>query len=231
MKNLEYTKMASVYDKFYKNKNYKKEVEFIESFIKSKNCRVLDAGAGTGNHAKILYDLGYNVVGFDKSQDMVNIANSKINNSFFQSDLLTFETNEKFDVIISFFAVFNHLKSYKEFKIALKNLKSALKDNGTIIIDLHNPQKSGEKQETVGNITRIMKWRRCVLLNKEFSKLTYIVDGKKYITNHIFKIYKIGKIEKMAKEIGFKSVKFYANYDVTKKAVVSSKNIQMVISL
>ena len=34
MKNIEYTKMAYLYDKFYVNKNYSKEVDFIKNFIK-----------------------------------------------------------------------------------------------------------------------------------------------------------------------------------------------------
>ena len=175
MKNLEYTKMAYFYDLFYKNKNYKKEVEFICNFIKDKETKILDAGSGTGNHAKILNDLSYNVFGFDKSQEMVDIANAKINGKFFVSDLLNFKAGEKFDLIMSFFAVFNHLKSYKEFKKALINLKNAINVKGTIIIDLHNPQKSGKKVETVDNITRVMKWKKCSLLNKEFSKITYII--------------------------------------------------------
>jgi len=231
MKNIEYTKMAYFYDLFYKNKNYKKEVEFICSFINNKETKILDVGSGTGNHAKILNDLGYNVFGFDKSQEMVDIANAKINGKFFVSDLLSFKTSEKFDLIISFFAVFNHLKSYKEFKKALINLKNALTDDGVIIIDLHNPQKSGEKVETIDNITRVMKWKKCSLLNKEFSKITYIIDNKQYVTKHIFKIYQMNKLEKIAKQLGFKNIKFYENYDKTKTATVASKNIQMVLSL
>ncbi len=231
MKDIEYTSMAYVYDKFYQNKNYKKEVDFIKEFIKDKKSNILDAGSGTGNHAKILHDQGYNVIGFDKSEDMVNIANSKINDGFFHGDLLNFKINKKFDLIISFFAVFNHLRSYKALNKALLNLKSALQDDGTIIIDLHNPQNSGEKVETIDNITRIMKWKKCSLLNKEFSKLTYIVDGKIYKTSHIFKIFKMKKLKTLAEKQGFKKVCFYENYDKQKLASKLSKNIQMVLSL
>jgi len=231
MKNIEYTKMAYYYDKFYQSKNYENEVNFIKSFINDKNINILDAGCGTGTHAKLLNDFGYNVFGFDKSQDMVDLANNKIKGKFFQGDILNLEISDKFDVIISFFAVFNHLKSYRELKVALKNLKSALKNQGVIIIDFHNPQKSGEKEETVSNITRIMKWKKCCLLKKEFSNITYIIDGKKYKTKHIFKIFTIDKLERVAKQIGFKNVEFYSNYDKSKRATKESKNIQMVLSL
>lgn len=231
MKNIEYTKMAYLYDKFYVNKNYSKEVDFITSFIKENNCKILDAGCGTGTHANIFYNLGYDISGFDKSNDMVDIANKKLEEHFFVDDLLDFKSNDKYDLIISFFAVFNHLKNYKEFEIALSNLKSNLKENGKIIIDLHNPQKSGKKVEKIEDASRIMKWKKCNLLKKEFTKITYIVEGKSFKTAHTFKIYDINKLRKIVLKLGFNSVEFYENYNVTKKASVNSKNIQMVISL
>lgn len=230
MDNIEYTQMANLYDKFYINKNYSKEVDFIKTFIKDGNAKILDAGCGTGNHAKILHDLGYDVMGFDKSQEMVDIANSKLKNHFFVCDLLNYGYREKYDLIISFFAVFNHLKNYKELKIVLQNLKSSLKDKGTIIIDLHNPQKSGEKKEIIENAERVMKWRKCNFFKKEFSKITYTVGGTTYKTKHTFKIFNVSKLYKVAKELGFKEINFYENYNNSTTATKKSKNIQMVLT-
>ena len=118
-KDLEYTKMACYYDLFYKNKNYKKEVSFIENFLNSKECVILDAGCGTGNHAKILHDKGYSVFGFDLSPEMVEIANKKVDNNFKVGNLLSYSTDKSYDVVVSFYAVFNHLKSYQEFSFAI----------------------------------------------------------------------------------------------------------------
>jgi len=230
MKNIEYSKMAPLYDKFYANKNYLKEVDFITHFAK-KSDYVLDAGCGTGKHAKILSDLGFQVYGFDQSESMVDIANSKIPKHFFVDDLLTFCYNAQYDIIISFFAVFNHLKNYKQFKTSLSNLKRHLKPNGRIIIDLHNPQKSGKKTESIENGTRIMKWKKCDLVKKEFTKIIYEVDGKTFKTKRVFKIYKIKKLRDIAHDIGFYSVDFYENYNTSTKASKKSKNVQMVLTI
>ena len=229
MKNIEYTKMACVYDKFYQKKNYVKEVEFIKSVLGVSACKILDAGCGTGTHAKLLADSGLNVWGFDASPDMVSVANSKVEGRFFEGNLLSFNSDEKFDAIISFFAVFNHLKSYKEFKQALKNLKRCLNKNGKIIIDLHNPIKSGSKTEEVDGLKRIMQWRVVRWLGKEFSKITYFVGGKKYTTRHTFSIFKIEKIKKIAEVLGFSSVEFFENYNSELVANSNSKNIQVVL--
>lgn len=229
MKNIEYSKMAYLYDSFYKNKDYSSEVNFIKHFILDNTSQILDAGCGTGSHSEILHNLGYKIEGFDISPEMVEIANSKVEDKFFVANLLTFNNEKYYDLIISFFAVFNHLKNYKQFKTALANLKSILQENGTIIIDLHNPQSSGTKSETIDNATRKMTWKKCGLLKKEFTKIKYTINKQIYTTRHIFKIFKQNKLLSIANDLGFKDIDFYENYDITKSASKKSKNIQMVL--
>jgi len=71
---------SQYYDLLYKDKNYNKEVEYIEKLIK-KNCNnaktVLDMGCGTGRHAELLCDKGYIVYGVDLSEDMLIIAEKR----------------------------------------------------------------------------------------------------------------------------------------------------------
>ena len=231
MRNIEYTKMAYLYDKFYSKKDYKVEVEFIRQFIEDKTYSILDAGCGTGNHAKILFDMGYDINGFDRSPDMVAVANSKLPNRFFVDDLLNISSEDKYNVIISFFAVFNHLRNYAEFERAVGNLKDLLVDGGKLIIDLHNPQKSGSKTETMDTATRTMTWRKCNLLKKEFTKIKYTVDNESFITYRSFKIFEIDKIKDIATKLGFKTIEFYENYDINRIGNKSSKNIQVVLGL
>lgn len=227
-KDLEYTKMACFYDELYKNKNYKREVGFIEKFLNSKEDKILDAGCGTGNHAKILQDKGYNIYGFDLSPQMVEIANAKVNNNFEVANLLFYSTEKKFDLIISFYAVFNHLKSYQEFSFALQNLLKALNNKGTLIIDLHNPQKNGVKVDKFDSVKRIMQWKINKLLKKETSKITYFVGNNKYVTKHKFKIFKIEKIKRICDNLNL-NCEFYENYVIDSLATNNSKNIQVVI--
>jgi len=111
------------------------------------------------------------------------------------------------------------------------NLKKGLNQNGTIVIDLHNPQKNGKKIDSIENATRIMKWKKYTLLKKEYSKISYIVDGKKYNTRHKFKIYDIEKLRKITKELGFSNVNFCENFNIDKPANSKSKNIQMIINV
>jgi SAM-dependent methyltransferase len=222
--------MAYLYDIFYSQKNYSKEVDFICHFTNNTDDKILDAGCGTGNHAYILNSLGYtHTFGFDISKEMIDIANKKIPNHFKIGNLLNFSSKEKFNLIISFFAVFNHLKSIKQFKQALLNLKTLCLENGIIIIDLHNPQCSGKKTETIGNATRTMEWRKSSILNKEYSTITFDVNDNHYVGKHTFSIFKLHSLRNLAQQLNFKKVEFYENYNLSKHATAKSKNIQMVL--
>ena len=228
MEDIEYGKMSKLYDMFYSGKDYKKEAEFISKFLKSEST-ILDAGCGTGSHCKELGQLGFKTDGFDLSPDMISIAKEKVSGNFTVASLLDFSSKIHYDAIISFFAVFNHLANYKEFKLALDNLKDYLDKEGIIILDLHNPQKNGSKFETKENASRHMKWRICRLSGKETTKITYTIDGEKFETSHTFKIFKTKKIKKIAEELGFVNVEFYSNYDTDSPATKKSKNIQVVL--
>ncbi len=225
--NVEYGKMAKLYDVFYERKDYRKEVEFIKSFI-DEGVSILDAGCGTGGHAKIFQDSGFDVFGFDLSEDMVKVASQKLGKSFDVGNILTYKSNKKFDVVISFFAVFNHLKSYKQFEIALKNLLLNLKQGGVLIIDLHNPQKNGKKFDGVGNIRREMRWNINKLLGIEKTRITYKVDGNCYKTRRQFKIFKPRRLSAMCQKLNLK-FQLFENYNKDSVAGDNSKNLQLVV--
>ena len=55
---MEYKEFAKYYDKFYQNKDYQKEVNFLKNFI-NKTDKIIDIGCGTGVHASLLEKDGY----------------------------------------------------------------------------------------------------------------------------------------------------------------------------
>ena len=72
-----YTGFAQVYDKFMDNIEYDKWCEYLVSILKEYGVNdgiVLDLGCGTGNITERLSDKGYDMIGVDYSQEMLNIA-------------------------------------------------------------------------------------------------------------------------------------------------------------
>lgn len=223
---MEYQEMAKYYDLFYKKKNYDKESTFLENLI-NKRKNILDVGCGTGLHMHYLEEKNYQVEGLDLNEGMLEVAKTRVKGLLYQGNLLDFQPKKKYDAIISMFAVFNHLNNEQELEKAILHWYKYLNENGILIIDLHNGRKSGEKETTIDNCKRIMKWTFDNATFKENTEITYIIDGKIYQDTHVFQIYKPKQIEEILKKYNLK-YQLYENYSL-EKATDDSKNIEIVI--
>ena len=227
---MEYKEFAKYYDKFYQNKNYKKETEFLKNFINA-NDKILDVGCGTGIHAALLTDNGFEVDGLDLNKEMLEIAKTRLKTNLYWQNILEIDISKKYNMIISMFAVFNHLKDTDELTRGLMNLKQLLHDGGKIIIDLHNPQSSGSKIDTYDNMTRVMKWNYGRSLKIEKSDIIFEIDGIKYTDTHTFRIFTIDEMKECCERVGLKVVNVYENYDINKEGTSTSKNLQFLITI
>lgn len=223
---MEYKEFAKYYDKFYSKKDYQKEVMFLKNFI-DRNDNIIDIGCGTGLHASLLKD--YNIDGLDLNKEMLEIAKIRINGNLYEQNILDINIDKKYDVIISMFAVINHLKNISELEKCLINLKKILKSDGKIIIDLHNPQDSGKKVDCFDNMKRTMIWNYDKDSKIEKSKIIFEIDNKIYNDEHIFRIFSIEEIKRICKKINLKVINIYENYDILKEGTEKSKNLQFLI--
>lgn len=227
---MEYKEFAMYYDKFYQNKNYEKETEFLKNFINADD-NILDVGCGTGIHAALLTDNGFEVDGLDLNKEMLEIAKTRLKTNLYWQNILEIDISKKYNMIISMFAVFNHLKDTDELMRGLMNLKQLLHDGGKIIIDLHNPQSSGSKIDTYDNMTRVMKWNYGRSLKIEKSDIIFEIDGIKYTDTHTFRIFTIDELKECCERVGLKVVNVYENYDINKEGTSTSKNLQFLITI
>mgnify|MGYP003292039694 CR=1 FL=1 len=75
-----YTSFAQVYDLFMDNVPYEEWSEYIISLLKEEkieNGLVLDLGCGTGKITRLLAAAGYDMIGIDYSEDMLEIARER----------------------------------------------------------------------------------------------------------------------------------------------------------
>ena len=130
---------AAYYDLIYKDKDYEKEVDFIEDiFGESKPKKILEVGCGTGSYTKILVEKGYKVTAVDVSGDMLKIASEKCDCKFIKGDIRDITLNEKFDTCIAMFAVMGYITENAEIIKALNNIRKHLKPNGIFVFDVWN---------------------------------------------------------------------------------------------
>jgi len=141
-----YDKYAEFYDLIYHDKDYQGEANYIDSLIKkyfSHAATIIELGCGTGKHASLLAEKGYQVCGVDISEKMVEDARvrlescNKIKNKvkFYVGDIRSFNLDQKFDVAMSLYHVFSYQTKNVDILNTLKNAAQHLNKNGLLIFD------------------------------------------------------------------------------------------------
>ena len=105
---------------------------------------LLDCGCGNGKNMIYATKLGYICEGFDISQKLLDICYSK-NLNVFYSDVLSLNTNKKYDKIIAI-AVLHHLESVNEQIIAINKLLDCLNSNGKLLVSFWSKEKHFNNQ-------------------------------------------------------------------------------------
>jgi SAM-dependent methyltransferase len=138
---------AQYYDLLYHDKNYASEVEFLQQHLQDlapQAQSILEFGSGTGIHATLLAQLGYEVHGVDISTEMITKANSRLEQlhpdlagklSFSCGDMGSINLGQHFDVAIALFHVMSYQTTNQKLLSALQTAKNHLKPDGILIFD------------------------------------------------------------------------------------------------
>lgn len=129
------------YDLLYADKDYNAEAAYVLQLIETyapKAKTILELGSGTGKHARIFAQAGYQVLGIERSADMVAIAekNPTDNLSFHIADIVDFQVAGTFDVALSLFHVISYLTDNQQLIAAFENANRQLNDGGLFIFDV-----------------------------------------------------------------------------------------------
>lgn len=138
-----YKKFAKIYDSFMETCDYEEWKSQVYLILKNKNklnknLKLLDVGCGTGEFLLRAYK-EYNCSGLDISENMLKIAQKKIGNKeikLYKGNMIEFDINEKFDIIVSLFDTVNHILSNDELTQHLISIKNHLKEDGIYIFDV-----------------------------------------------------------------------------------------------
>lgn len=136
-----YNQEAGQYDAF-NEENSKLINTTIENILAENNVKtVVDLTCGTGSQVFWLTNRGYQVVGLDINETMLNIAKEKAWKQHLDIKLLQGDMREsqigKFDAAITIFNAIGHLTK-KDFEVAIRNISSNLNSNGLYIFDIFN---------------------------------------------------------------------------------------------
>jgi ubiquinone/menaquinone biosynthesis C-methylase UbiE len=127
-----YDKIADIYTKQYFDDL--SDIEYVDKFLNllPRNANVLDVGSGPGQFSKYIISKGFDVIGIDFSQKMVDIAKEKVSNvTFKQMDMrkLNFENNYFDGLLVAYSLI--HIPS-TDIHETIDGFHRVLKQNGII---------------------------------------------------------------------------------------------------
>jgi len=139
---------AKIYDYVWGSKDYHPEVLALDRIFKKFSVKdILDAGCGTGNHAILLGELGYNVIGVDISEEMVKRAKGKNkweNVKFFVEDIRELNFREEFDATICLGVTIAHMVTDRDMDMFFASIYNALRSEGIFIFNAKNAKRIDE---------------------------------------------------------------------------------------
>lgn len=197
-----------IYDKKLKEKT-KEEIAFIQNFLSKNDNKILDIACGTGRHLIELKRIGYDIIGVDISEKMLQIAKNKINNlkyniKFIQSNMQNLPLiNQSIDMIICLFSSFCHLLTHVSQQKATSEIYRILRKGGKVIIDVANWNWLQKQWDRKGKRIGIVPGTQRVTIHLEDRYIDNPLRTKLY---H----YTVGDLRKLFSI--FKKVDFYGSF-------------------
>ena len=129
-----------------------KSCKWIANHFDISGKKVIDFGCGPGLYASQLAQKGASVTGVDFSANSINYARTvaekkEMQINYIVSDYLSFETTEKFDLVIMIMCDFCALSPAQR-KILLNKFKALLKPEGSILMDVYSLNSFEKKSES-----------------------------------------------------------------------------------
>ena len=147
-----YTSFARVYDMFMDNVPYEEWCDYITGLLKEygiSNGLVLDLGCGTGSMTELLAARGYDMIGVDCSEDMLEIALEKRMASgrdilYLQQDMRDLELYGTVRAVVCLCDSINYLLDVQDLETVFRLVNNYLDPGGIFIFDLNTEYKYRE---------------------------------------------------------------------------------------
>ena len=144
-----YTSFAQVYDLFMDNVPYEEWAAYVRGRLTEYGIGsglVLDLGCGTGSLTECLARTGYDMIGVDSSEDMLEIAMDKRGRSgldilYLLQDMREFELYGTVRAVVSICDSMNYILDYADLVQVFRLVNNYLDPGGIFIFDLNTEYK------------------------------------------------------------------------------------------
>ena len=224
-----YSSFAAVYDTFMDNIPYEEWAEYLISLLKEYEVEeglVLDMGCGTGSMTELLAHAGYDMIGIDNSEEMLEIAMEKRAESGFDilyllQDMREFELYGTVKAIVSICDSVNYITEEEDLEEVFRLVNNYLDPKGVFIFDFNTVYKY---QEILGDQTIAEDREECSFIwnnyyyeeeqINEYELSLFIREEdsdlyRKYQETHLQKAYDLETIQRLIKKSGLEYITAY----------------------
>ena len=224
-----YENFSKVYDKYMSDTPYDEWIEYIRQIWDKYSLSpklIAELGCGTGNVTQRLSDMGYDVIGIDRSGEMLAKAREKSGGGkeilYLQQDMTDFELYGTVDCILSLCDSINYITEEEDLLSVFKLVNNYLDPKGLFIFDLNTIYKFknilGQNSFSQTDENSAYTWENYYDDNEsinEYYTNFFIKDEKtgfyeRFEEEHYEKGYTVEKIKELLKKSG---LKFEAVFD------------------
>jgi len=244
-----YTSFAEVYDTFMDNVPYEEWADYLQDILKEYDISdglVLELGCGTGIMTELLAQRGYDMIGVDNSESMLELAMEKRIKSghdilYLLQDMQSFELYGTVKAVVSVCDSINYIKDDAELTEVFKLVNNYLDPQGVFIFDFNTEYKY---REILGERVIAEEREECSFIWENYYRnedkmneyqLTLFVQSReepdlyrRYQEIHQQKAYTLEKIKTLIEKAGLRYIAAYDAY--TKKAPMYTSGRVCVIA-
>ena len=238
-----YTSFASVYDTFMDNIPYEEWAEYLVDLLKEYGISdglVLDLGCGTGNMTELLATTGYDMIGVDNAEEMLEIAMEKREKSghdilYLLQDMREFELFGTVRAIVSVCDSINYITEKEDLLEVFRLANNYLDPKGIFIFDFNTVYKY---REVLGNQTIAEDREDCSFIwdnyyyedeqINEYELSLFIKEQdsdlyRKYQEMHYQKAYDLDTIKGLVEQSGLEYITAYDAFTRNKPTTESER--------
>lgn len=230
-----YSSFAKVYDMFMDNIPYEEWTDYVKNLLLEEGIGegiLLDLGCGTGSVTELLARSGFDMIGVDNSEEMLEIAMEKRDESgldilYLLQDMREFELYGTVKGVVSICDSMNYILEDEELLQVFRLVHNYLDNDGIFIFDMNTLYKYesiladntfAEDRETSSFIWENYYDEEEMLNQYDLTLFVQEEDGRyrKYEETHLQRAYQQQTVEQLLKKAGFELLHVYDAF--TKKA-------------
>lgn len=241
-----YTSFASVYDTFMDNIPYEEWAEYLIGLLNEYGIHdglVADLGCGTGNMTELLSAAGYDMIGIDNAEEMLEIAMEKkaISGSdilYLLQDMREFELYGTVGAVVSICDSMNYITEEEDLREVFRLVNNYLDPKGIFIFDFNTEYKY---KDVLGDQTIAEDREDCSFIwdnyyyeeekMNEYELSLFIREGndglyRKYQETHYQRAYDLKTIQKLIEASG---LEYITAYDAFTKDAPNEKSERIYV--